>query len=48
MPCLQATTSLSTYYIGLARNSSTLQYVWLDGVSIGNGAVSNMNPYAHW
>jgi hypothetical protein len=47
-PSLQATTTLSTYYIGLARNTSTFLYVWLDGSSIGNGAVSNMNPYAHW
>jgi hypothetical protein len=45
---LQATNGLTTYYIGLALNSSTQQYDWLDGTSAGNGRVSNFNPYAHW
>ncbi len=44
----QATGGLSTYYIGLSMNTTTLMYDWLDGTTAGNGAVSNYDPYAHW
>lgn len=44
----QATSNLSTYYMGLGYNSSTEQYEWLDGTNAGNGIVGNTIPYAHW
>jgi hypothetical protein len=45
----QATlTALPSYYVGLNLNATTQQYDWMDGINIGNGAISNLNPYAHW
>ena len=32
--------------MGLYR--SPLYWYWADGTSVGNGDVSNTNPYAHW
>jgi hypothetical protein len=46
---LQGTGQLaSQYYMGIALDPGTLQYIWKDGTSAGNGEVSNANPYAHW
>jgi hypothetical protein len=38
----------ATYWIGLALDANSNRWVWADGDSAGNGAVSNSNPYAHW
>ncbi len=45
----QSTSRLEVYYyLGISLNVDTQQWTWLDGTTAGNGAVSNVNPYAHW
>ncbi len=34
--------------MGLSFDSTTSKWTWADGSNIGNGGVSNANPYAHW
>ena len=41
-----AMSSLDIYWIGLYK--SPLYYYWADGTNVGNGVVSNADPYAHW
>ena len=38
----------SLYWMGLSFDSATSKWTWADGTDIGNGGVSNANPYAHW
>jgi hypothetical protein len=41
----QGTGQLWVYYwMGLSFNNVTNQWIWTDGDSAGNGAVSNANP----
>jgi hypothetical protein len=41
-----AMASTDIYWMGLYK--SPLYYYWADGTSVGNGVVSNADPYAHW
>jgi hypothetical protein len=36
------------YWLGLSLNANTNRWILADGADVGNGAVSNSNPYAHW
>ncbi len=39
-------TATDTYWVGLYK--SPLYYYFADGTNVGNGVVSNGDPYAHW